>query len=1022
MSENERRSAKLLKQVEVEDDGDEDDSVYKCENTPQPSSPGPLRRGVPTPTIQSASSSSGTSPDETMPKTVPPPITRKQTLIRTPALEGTSPPPESFFSHIKPNGAVTSDSHLLANGTAEKGFKKKGQSLSHEAKEYLLTSHKVSNDSGHGTLDNNDGSSDTSVLSRDSSLENASNDCYKDSSGVNIPKFIRDTLMKGPKDKKTVLAIEAQLLDFINSDCQNSLKTNEMTSYDRMIVHRLSAYLGLDHNVDPTGKSVVVNKTDKTRSVRLTDIILEDSNEEPKKKILKKPASLDEKHSRHNSKAAFGSNRAKSLEERQQIYSEARERIFKGDENMPEGGNNGSSSHLTANYMPQITQQRSLDSMRSMSAKWNSQESGYGMENSLLRGARLRANMTKSHSYGGTVPTATSPQQTIHMPHTVSLLKADSLKDSPNAHYGGTQNLSYPCPMPVLSSDQIHLTRSTPDAGPSPLSHNAQQCPTSYAYLVSSDYSSIPVGSLIINPHTMWLSTQSYQHSYEACTYVQPHVNADGSLYRFDPSCPPPFMGPSQPPPPTPPAGIYQSISSENVNEMTARFASTSLTPVETGTEAYTVGVQGQPVPLIPTILPHPHSLYTSPHPPQFTQGQYYTSPSPATGQQSVRYVAYPVHPQAQQQILQATPVEGQGQTTVPMPAVGLPTMPGAGGYQVIGAPYQNAAIATGPAPQCVDLTSAYHYATTPETVVVSTAGGVSGSPVTMTTPGGLIQTFNIAYPGQQPHQHPIAHSHQSQFNPGSATPTGTTYYAVPVSTPTPSQSLAQPPPPSHQFQQHPQTVYYTPSNMTVAPLTYPVAVSNPSQSSTSTYKSIPTSYLANHFRSSTPPQQQQQLQPVAAPSSNGHHTTQLTLNYAQPINFTPGQAITTPQGTQLLTFQHSPYQVRPMGAVIQLAGNPAVSGPQPQMNYQFYRPGNISDLKMMTPGAIQRQPSITLNPQQPRPKGNTISRQPKKGQKKLSREQEDYPMCQQNVSMMTPIIPGLTAQPYQMPSTSNRQ
>lgn len=73
-----------------------------------------------------------------------PPITRKQTLIRTPALEGTSPPPDTFFSQIKPNGAVT-DGSVLPNGTSEKNNKKKLQSQSHEAKEYLLTSHKISN-------------------------------------------------------------------------------------------------------------------------------------------------------------------------------------------------------------------------------------------------------------------------------------------------------------------------------------------------------------------------------------------------------------------------------------------------------------------------------------------------------------------------------------------------------------------------------------------------------------------------------------------------------------------------------------------------------------------------------------------------------------------------------------------------------------------------------------------------------------------------------------------------------------
>ena len=39
-----------------------------------------------------------------------------------------------------------------------------------------------------------------------------------------------------------------------------------MTSYHRMIVHRVAAYFGMDHNVDQqTGKSVIINKTVNTR-------------------------------------------------------------------------------------------------------------------------------------------------------------------------------------------------------------------------------------------------------------------------------------------------------------------------------------------------------------------------------------------------------------------------------------------------------------------------------------------------------------------------------------------------------------------------------------------------------------------------------------------------------------------------------------------------------------------------------------------------------------------------------------
>ena len=40
---------------------------------------------------------------------------------------------------------------------------------------------------------------------------------------------------------------------------------DEMSSYDRMLVHRVAAFFGLDHNVDQSGKSVIVSKTKITR-------------------------------------------------------------------------------------------------------------------------------------------------------------------------------------------------------------------------------------------------------------------------------------------------------------------------------------------------------------------------------------------------------------------------------------------------------------------------------------------------------------------------------------------------------------------------------------------------------------------------------------------------------------------------------------------------------------------------------------------------------------------------------------
>lgn len=46
---------------------------------------------------------------------------------------------------------------------------------------------------------------------------------------------------------------------------RNSQKFPAMSSYNRMLVHRVAAFFGLDHNVDQNGTAVVVNKTSHTR-------------------------------------------------------------------------------------------------------------------------------------------------------------------------------------------------------------------------------------------------------------------------------------------------------------------------------------------------------------------------------------------------------------------------------------------------------------------------------------------------------------------------------------------------------------------------------------------------------------------------------------------------------------------------------------------------------------------------------------------------------------------------------------
>ncbi|CAF1101605.1 unnamed protein product [Adineta steineri] len=98
-----------------------------------------------------------------------------------------------------------------------------------------------------------------------STNNNNPTDPYKDFSGVDTESFIATTLRNNPKDRTLLLQLETLLQQFIQDDEQISHQFQAMNSYERMIVHRVAAFFGLDHNVDKNGQAVVVTKTPNTR-------------------------------------------------------------------------------------------------------------------------------------------------------------------------------------------------------------------------------------------------------------------------------------------------------------------------------------------------------------------------------------------------------------------------------------------------------------------------------------------------------------------------------------------------------------------------------------------------------------------------------------------------------------------------------------------------------------------------------------------------------------------------------------
>uniref|UniRef100_A0A671NHL8 R3H domain containing 1 n=1 Tax=Sinocyclocheilus anshuiensis TaxID=1608454 RepID=A0A671NHL8_9TELE len=160
------------------------------------------------------------------------------------------------------------------------------------------------------------------TLSRDSSQD------YTDSTGVNLHEFLVNTLKNNPRDRMMLLKLEQDILDFISNIESQKRKFPPMTSYHRMLLHRVAAYFGLDHNVDQTGKSVVINKTSNTRipDQKFSEHIKDDKTDDFQKRyILKRDnSSLDQDDGRVRNIYGHSGNSHQSSSENELKYSDPR--------------------------------------------------------------------------------------------------------------------------------------------------------------------------------------------------------------------------------------------------------------------------------------------------------------------------------------------------------------------------------------------------------------------------------------------------------------------------------------------------------------------------------------------------------------------------------------------------------------------------------------------------------------------------------------------------------------------------
>uniref|UniRef100_A0A8C5I3W5 R3H domain-containing protein n=1 Tax=Gouania willdenowi TaxID=441366 RepID=A0A8C5I3W5_GOUWI len=216
------------------------------------------------------------------------------------------------------------------------------------------------------------------MLSRDSSQE------YTDSTGIDVHEFLVNTLKNNPRDRMMLLKLEQDILDFINDDNNQYKKFPQMTSYHRMLLHRVAAYFGMDHNVDQTGKAVIINKTGNTRipEQRFSEHIKDERNMDFQKKFILKrdDASMDKDDNQVGISPNVNPNRLST--EGYCSSSQKRRQIFRG--------NRESSSRASS------SRQSSTDSdMKCLEPRpWSSTDSDSSNRT-------LRPPVTKASSFSG---------------------------------------------------------------------------------------------------------------------------------------------------------------------------------------------------------------------------------------------------------------------------------------------------------------------------------------------------------------------------------------------------------------------------------------------------------------------------------------------------------------------------------------------------------------------------------------------------------------------------------------------
>ncbi|KAM4775819.1 R3H domain-containing protein 1 isoform 4-T4 [Cyanocitta cristata] len=426
------------------------------------------------------------------------------------------------------------------------------------------------------------------MLSRDSSQE------YTDSTGIDLHEFLVNTLKNNPRVPRK--------------------KFPPMTSYHRMLLHRVAAYFGLEHNVDQSGKSVIVNKTSNTRipDQKFCEHIKDEKSDDFQKRyILKRDNSSLDKDDNQMRIRLKDDRRSKSIEEREEEYQRARERIFAQDslcsqenyftdKRIQEEETNSTQQRRQILRINKEASGRSANSHQSSTETelryceprpWSSTDSDSSLRN-------LKPAVTKASSFSG-ISVLTRGDSSGSSKSTGRLSKTGSESSSSvGSSTGSLSHSQQPLPVPALSQP----SPGTPAVYPTVSSTNSlsfdggmsgQVAPaaSSSFFLLPLEAAGIPPGSVLVNPQT-----------------GQPFLNPDGTPVVYNPPLPQQPVRtqvPGAAPQPALPSPAQHQPGANPVLSQPLRALQPSSQPVQYSAVSY-------PPPLLPASSAQQYSVQDS--------------------------------------------------------------------------------------------------------------------------------------------------------------------------------------------------------------------------------------------------------------------------------------------------------------------------------------------------------------------------------------------------------------------------